>query len=179
MSAADRSVFDRLVRLPHELARLVANRAPSVQRLVNRLEVAFVRRFGRSPVSLVFATPVLVLDTTGRRSGLLRSTPVAYDYRDLDGSGRRVLVIIGGAAGQQRVPDWVANLRDDPHARVTIDGVTRSVLACEVTGSDRDVLWPQLVERWPRIADYQKHSRRVVPVFVLEEPDPGLIERPN
>jgi deazaflavin-dependent oxidoreductase (nitroreductase family) len=79
---------------------------------VNRLEAALVRRTGRSAFAFAYRTPVLVLETTGRRSGLLRSTPVAYRP-----AGGGTWLIVGGAAGMRRTPDWVANLRAEPRHR--------------------------------------------------------------
>lgn len=166
------SVADWLTRAPHDVARVAANRAPALQRTVNRLEAQSVRRFGRSPLSLLFSTPVLVLETVGRRSGQIRSTPLAYGLFDLGGQAGRQLVVVGGAAGQRRVPDWVANLRAEPRVTVTIDSIRRSVIGREVIGSDRSALWPQLVERWPRIEGYEAHAGRTVPVFVFTPPNP-------
>lgn len=79
------------------------DRLRPVRRFARPFEAAQVRRFGRSLLSVSFRTPVLVLHTTGRRSGRPRRTTLAFK-RSEDGS----LVVVGGAGGQARLPDWVA-----------------------------------------------------------------------
>ncbi len=118
-----------------------------------------VRLFGRSLLSTLFRTPALVLHTTGRRSGTERSTTLAFH---VDGDD---VIVVGGAGGQARIPDWVANLRHEPKAAVTIDRVRLAVTATEVTGDDRDELWDELSAIWPRIVVYEKRAGRRVPVF--------------
>ena len=113
----------------------VFDRLRGARRVAAPVEVAFVERFGRSPLSVVFRTPVLVLHSVGRRSGQERSTAIAYD-RDTDGS----LLIAGGAGGQTRLPDWVANLRATPRAAVTVDQPHRR-RAVELTGRARAEMW--------------------------------------
>lgn len=133
-----------------------------VRRLVGVVEAAQVRRFGRSVISLAARTPVLLLHTTGRRSGIERSTTLAY-HRDVDGS----LLVVGGAGGQRRLPDWVANLRADPHAGVTIDRNRFGVTVAELGGEERRRVWQQLTAVWPRIEGYERRAGRPVPVFRL------------
>jgi F420H(2)-dependent quinone reductase len=147
VSGARRNVFDRL-RLLRRLARPI--------------EAAQVRRFGASVVSLVARTPVLVLETTGRRSGIERSTPLAFH---LDDEGRFLLV--GGASGQARVPDWVANLRAEPDAAIVVDRVRVEVRAQELAGDERRAAWTTLAPVWPRIDAYERRASRPVPVFRL------------
>lgn len=121
-----------------------------------------MRRFGHSLLSLVFRTPVLVLTTTGRVSGMARDTPLAYLS---DGEDR--LLVVGGAAGQARLPDWVANLRADSSVEVTIDGTTRPMHAVELSGTERDDAWVRAVARWPRVERYQARAGRAVPMVRL------------
>lgn len=123
------------------------------------VEVLQVRLFGRSVLSTLFRTPVLILHTTGRRSGEERSTTLAFT---VDGDD---VIVVGGAGGQARVPDWVANLRDDPSAAVTIDRVRLEVTAAEITGAERDGMWDELSAVWPRIVVYEKRAGRPIPVF--------------
>lgn len=131
-------------------------------KMVKAAEVAQVRRLGRSAVSLVFRTPVLVLEMTGRRSGARRETALAYHRLD-DGT----LLVVGGAGGQAHVPDWVANLRASPEAVATVDRVPTPVRAVEMTGADREVAWHQLRRVWPQIDRYERRAGRRVPVFRL------------
>lgn len=138
-----------------------------LRRVVGALEAAQVRRFGRSAISLVARTPVLLLHTTGRRTGIERVTTVAY-HRGVDGS----LLIVGGAGGQTRLPDWVANLRAEPSAVVTVDRSRVAVTATELVGQERHQVWRRLAVVWPRIERYQRRAGRPVPVIRLTPVDP-------
>ncbi len=91
---------------------------------LSRLEVWELERFGRSGLSVASRQSVLVLATTGRRSGLTRKTPVTYlPYED-------GYLIGGGAGGQKATPDWVLNLRASPRAS---GGYTEDFQAGEFT----------------------------------------------
>lgn len=142
--------------------RNVFDRLRTVRRLLAPVETAQVQRFGRSALSVAFRTPVLVLHTTGRRSGRERSTPLAY-HRDPDGS----LLVVGGAGGQARTPDWVANLRAEPRAEITLDRRRVPVGAVELVRSERAEAWPRLQRVWPRIDTYERRAGRPVPIFRL------------
>src|SRR5690606_34182599 len=88
--------------------------------------------------------------------------PLAY-LRDHDGS----LLVVGGAGGQARLPDWVANLRADPNAAVTVERRRTAVTAAELVGEERSAVWPRLEQEWPQIVSYQRRAGRPVPVFRL------------
>jgi deazaflavin-dependent oxidoreductase (nitroreductase family) len=140
-----------------------ADRLRPVWRISNRLESAALRHFATSGIALLGRRAVLVLETTGRRTGRTRRTPVAY-WRGDDG----VLFIGGGAAGMSRV-DWVANLRTQPAAAVWIDRHRRPVIATELTGDAADQARRHAVSRWPEVARYERSSGRPVPFFRLDE----------
>lgn len=151
---------------PAHSGATLAGMAAGLWRLVARAEVAQVRRFGGSVVSTLFRTPVLVLETTGRCSGRARSTVLAA-LRVPAGE----LVVVGGAGGQGRVPDWVANLRADPRVRVTIDRRVVAMEATELAGDERARAWSILAQTWPRIETYQRRAGRSVPVVRLRPDD--------
>lgn len=138
------------------------DRLRGVRRVLRPVEAVQVRWLGRSVLSVVFRTPVLVLHTTGRHSGRERATTLAYHRAD-DGS----LLVVGGAGGQARIPDWVANLRADPRSAVTVDRRRTAVTGAELVGEERAAIWPRLEQEWPQIAAYQRRAGRPVPVFRL------------
>lgn len=146
----------RMVR-PNAIDRL-----RPLRRAVRGAEVALVVRTGRSVVSRLARTPVLVLETVGRRSGAPRRSVVAYHR--LDGGD---LLVVGGAAGQTRVPDWIANLRARPEVHVVVDRHRQPVIARELAGAERAEHWQRATELWPRIEIYQRRAGRPVPVFLL------------
>ena len=143
-------------------ARNGFDRLRPLRRALRGLEATQVKRFGRSALSVVFRTRVLVLETTGRRSGRRRETTLAYHRLD-DGE----LVVVGGAGGQRRVPDWVANLRARPEAAVVVGGERTAVVAHELIGAQRQQVWEVARQVWPRIETYERRAGRPVPVFRL------------
>ena len=133
-----------------------------LRRLVQLVEVAQVQWLGASALSVAFRTPVLVLHTAGRRTGRRRSTVLAV-HEDPDGS----LLVVGGAGGQARTPDWVANLRAHPAAEVSYRRRQCPVVAEELAGEERDEAWRRLAAVWPQIERYQRRAGRRVPIVRL------------
>lgn len=133
-----------------------------VRRLTRGIEAAQVKRFGASALSFVFRTQVLVLETTGRRSGRTRETALAHLRLD-DGE----LLVVGGAGGQSHVADWVANLRANPAVHVTVDRKRQPMIATELEGDARAAAWNLAVDEWPQIVKYESRAGRPVPVFRL------------
>jgi deazaflavin-dependent oxidoreductase (nitroreductase family) len=105
---------------------------------------------------------VLVIETTGRKTGLQRFTPVGY-WRDDDGSH----VVGGGAAGQTRTPDWVANLRSKPAAAIWINRTRIQVTAKELAGDERIEARTRAATIWRGVPRYERLSGRVIPYFRL------------
>ncbi len=106
--------------------------------------------------------PVLLLTTTGRKSGRPRTQPLAYTRA---GEGYAVIASKGGAA---RHPLWYLNLRADPLAEVTVGRVTQKVRAREAEGEERDRLWRQLADVYSGYDRYARKTSRRIPVIVLE-----------
>lgn len=131
-------------------------------RLGNRLETRLLRTLGTSPMAAVNRGGVLVIETTGRRSGRARFTPVGY----LQNAGG-AYVVGGGAAGMVRTPDWVANLRAEPAAAVWVKRRRIAVVASELSGDERDEAREHALAVWPGVETYERRSGRVVPYFRL------------
>lgn len=88
---------------------------------------------GRTTVAAALSgLPVVMLTTTGARSGRTTTVPV-LGFEDGD-----VVVAVGSNYGQAHHPAWVHNLRADPRARIEVGGVAREVTAEETTGADRE-----------------------------------------
>lgn len=106
-----------------------------------------------------------------------RTTPLAF-HQEAEG----VLLVVGGAGGQARLPDWVVNLRSTPTGSVTLDRVRFDVISEELLDEERAQVWPRLVGVWPRIEVYRRRAGRVVPVFRLvrsDHPDPEFHRHPK
>ena len=132
----------------------------AIGRVVSPLQRELYRRSG-GRVSLTGRAPVLLLTTTGRRSGKARTVPLLY-IRDGDR-----LVVCNVNPGFERPNPWVLNLRADPHAQVRLGRGTARVRAQPAAGPELDRYWPQLTQLWPAYQDfYDKGGQRSV--FVLE-----------
>jgi F420H(2)-dependent quinone reductase len=138
----------------------------AIGRIVSPLQRELYRRTG-GRVSLTGRAPVLLLTTTGRRTGKARTVPLLY-LRDGDR-----LVVCNVNPGFERPNPWVLNLRADPHAQIQLGRSTARVRARPASRHELDRYWPQLTQRWPAYQDfYNKGGQRSV--FVLEpHPSPS------
>jgi proline iminopeptidase len=105
---------------------------------------------------------VLLLTTTGRKSGEPRTMPLIY----ADDDGRAVIVASKGGAPEH--PAWYLNLRDDPEVEVQIKGDRFTARARDAEGEERERLWEKMVGEWPDYEQYQKKTDRQIPVVILE-----------
>jgi len=105
--------------------------------------------------------PLLLLTTTGARSGQRRTTPMMYIP-----DGDRLLVIASNI-GAPRHPDWYHNLV--AHSEVTVEvGIeTFNATAVATEGSERHQLWAKIVELYPFFAEHQAKTTRQIPVIAL------------
>jgi len=104
---------------------------------------------------------VLLLTTTGAKSGQPRLTPLAYFM--IEGK----LIIVGSKGGFDRHPDWVHNLRANPRAHVEVDTKDYDVIVRELPSVERDETYPKVVALQPGFGDYQAKTSRVIPLFEL------------
>jgi len=105
---------------------------------------------------------LLLLTTTGAKSGQSRLSPLAY-FR-IDGK----LIIVGSFAGAPQNPAWVHNLRANPRAHVEVASEAYDVTARELPSAERDELFPKLAAAAPGFAEYQSKTSRVIPLFELQ-----------
>ena len=106
---------------------------------------------------------VLLLTTTGRRSGEPRTTPLIYEN-----VGNGSYVIVASKGGAPRHPDWYRNLVERPGVEVQLlDDVFRA-RARTATGEERERLWRLAAKQWPDYDAYQQRTDREIPVVVLE-----------
>jgi deazaflavin-dependent oxidoreductase (nitroreductase family) len=105
----------------------------------------------------------IALSTVGRTSGKRRSATL-YAFADGDR-----LVVVGSRGGAARDPSWAINLRSEPMARVRSGRSEWEVQAREVPQSaERERLWALVTEAFPLYAAYQRRTKRLIPIFVLE-----------
>lgn len=106
--------------------------------------------------------PVLLLTTTGRRTGRLHSASLTYLPYGTS------FVVVGSNGGAAKHPDWVFNLRANPRAVVQVRDLNIGVRAREATGAERSQLWDRVVRVYSGYAVYQSRTKRAIPVMVLE-----------
>lgn len=106
---------------------------------------------------------IVVLETTGAKSGKTRKTPL---MRVEHGGDYLVVASKGGAPTH---PAWYYNLVADPRVRIR-DGLTvHDRAARELTGAERTRWWSRACTAFPPYADYQSGTERTIPIFLLEE----------
>lgn len=108
---------------------------------------------------------LLLLTTTGAKSGQPRLAPLAYLQID------DRMVIVGSKAGADTNPDWVHNLRANPRAHAEFGTDAYDVVARELSSGERDDVYSKIVAAQPTFGDYQKRTERVIPVFELQRAD--------
>jgi deazaflavin-dependent oxidoreductase (nitroreductase family) len=105
---------------------------------------------------------LLLLTTTGARSGQSHTTPLVY-WSDGDR-----LIITASAAGAPKHPAWYHNLIAHPQATIEVGTETFNITATITSGEEREQLWARTVERYPGFADYQTKTTRQIPVIILQ-----------
>ena len=106
--------------------------------------------------------PLLLLHTTGAKTGAERVNPVMFLA-----DGDR-LVVFASKAGAHTNPDWYHNLRANPRVTVEIGSETRDAVARVAEGEERDRFWDEQKRSWPGFANYETKTSRQIPVVVLE-----------
>jgi deazaflavin-dependent oxidoreductase (nitroreductase family) len=109
--------------------------------------------------------PILILTTTGARSGQPREAILTYST-----DGDRI-VVAGSASGSPRNPAWYHNLIADPIVTVEAGGEVFKARATPREGAEHDRLWASHVAARPEFADYPKQTGRVIPTITLERID--------
>lgn len=105
---------------------------------------------------------ILILNTVGRKSGIIRNIPIAYfDYKDS-------YLLVASNWGKDKQADWVVNLRKESRASIEVKGKTIMVNAREAQGEEYANLWKFAIEKHPPYIAYQKMTSRRIPIVVLE-----------
>ena len=125
-----------------------------------------LRASGGRVLASVAGMPVLLLTTTGRRSGRPRTTPLTY-FKD-----GRDLVVVASFGGSDTPPGWLLNLRTDPRAVAMVAHTRLRVTARPASAVERDRLWPLVTETFAGYADYQRRTAREIPLVLLSPEAP-------
>jgi deazaflavin-dependent oxidoreductase (nitroreductase family) len=133
-------------------------------RWAGKLNVPVYRASGGRLMGKVNNAPVLLLTTTGRKSGQQRTAPVVYLEED------GLLSVIDTNAGNTRVPAWSLNLDANPEALVELGRRRIAVRARAAEGEERAELWRKHNEQYAGFDDYEEDlpDERPITVYVLE-----------
>jgi deazaflavin-dependent oxidoreductase (nitroreductase family) len=140
-------------------------------RFVPRFHRALLTATGGRILSSFSGMPVVQLQTTGRKSGLRRTTTLTAPIIETD----RV-VLVASKGGDDRNPEWFLNLTAHPDVELTVGGQTRLMRARVASPAEKAELWPAIVGKYKGYGLYQKRTSRDIPVVICTShtPRPGL-----
>jgi deazaflavin-dependent oxidoreductase (nitroreductase family) len=128
---------------------------------INGFVARRVRKGGKKPPGFDF--DLLLLTTTGRKSGLERTSPLGWVS-----DGNSGWVIAASANGAASIPAWYYNLAAAPdEARIEVSGATFPVSAEQLHGAEREAAWQKLTTAIPRFGKYPEKTDREIPVIRL------------
>ncbi len=128
----------------------------------NRQTIEAFRANGGKVGGVWEGRPLLILTTTGAKSGQRRTTPVMY----LPDGDR--LLVFATKAGAPTNPAWYHNLIAYPEVTVEVGTQTYEATATSLTGEERDRLYAKQAELYPQFGQYQARATRKIPVIALE-----------
>ena len=106
---------------------------------------------------------ILLLTTTGRKSGESRTLALIYGADDTG-----TLAIVASKGGAPEHPAWYLNLLDDPEVEVQVKDDKFTALARTASNGERDRWWPIMTAQWPDYDAYQEKTDRQIPIVLLE-----------
>ena len=107
--------------------------------------------------------PMLLLHTTGAKSGAERVNPLVYQPLE---DGR--IAIFASKGGAPTNPDWYHNIRANPDVSIEVGTEARPARARILDGGERERIWEEQKRRMPGFAEYEAKAGREIPVIVLE-----------
>jgi deazaflavin-dependent oxidoreductase (nitroreductase family) len=107
--------------------------------------------------------PLLLLHTVGRRSGNTRVNPVMY-LKD-----EERYIVFASKGGADTHPDWYRNLMAHPDIQIEVGDDTLDVHAEDIKGREHDAIYKRQATLYPQFADYQRKTKRIIPVIALTE----------
>jgi F420H(2)-dependent quinone reductase len=144
------------------LSKISTSLSPGALRAGGKLNVPIYRLTRGRLFGHIGRAPVLLLTTTGRKSGQKRTAPVVYLA---DGDS---MVVVGSNAGNERPPAWSLNLLANPDAEVQVRGKRMEIRARVPEGEEHDELWRKVNEQYAGFDDYKSRTTRNIKLFVLE-----------
>jgi F420H(2)-dependent quinone reductase len=129
------------------------------QRAFTAIETRRFRRAGKSLGGRIARAPVLLITTTGRHTGLRRTTPLVYVPH-----GDRSLLVVAAYGGAPWHPAWYLNLLAEPTCMINVSGQERRAHAHLVLGQEREQLWPLMRSSIASLPKAERRTRRTIPL---------------
>ena len=142
-------------------------------RWAGKLNIPIYRLSGGRLMSKVGDGPVLLLTTTGRKSGEPRTAPILYLERG------EAMILIDTNAGNEKLPGWSHNLKANPRGEVQIGREKLAVTARVAAGAEREELWRACVDQYGGFDEYITWMKRTPSVWVLEPAAVGAVAAPT
>ena len=139
------------------------NTKDEIAKVVNTLHRSMFKATSGRIGGRLMGMPALILHTTGRKSGLPRSTMLTAPIVE---AGR--VVLVGSYGGDDREPAWTGNVRANPEVEITMGGSTKPMTAHIATADERATLWPRVTSAYKGYAGYQTKTEREIPLIILE-----------
>ncbi len=140
----------------------MASEPPADMHEFNRKIIEEFRANGGKVTGDFAGAPLLLLTTTGAKTGASRTTPLVYTQ---DGDN---IVIIASYGGAPKHPAWFLNLRANPDITIEVGEEKFAARASVPEGEERKRLFDQQAAKMPGFADYQKKTTREIPAVVIE-----------
>jgi deazaflavin-dependent oxidoreductase (nitroreductase family) len=126
------------------------------------MHVSIYRKSGGKIMGRLAGNDILLLTTTGRKSGEKRTTPLTY-FTDGD---RYIIVASNG--GKSQHPGWYFNLTANPQAQVQVRAEVLDVTAKQAAPEERKALWAKVLATGPQYARYASQTAREIPLMILQ-----------
>lgn len=130
-------------------------------KLFNKTHVWLYRSSDGKRASKMAGKDVILLTTSGRKSGILRTVPVIGFE---DGNDR---VVVASKAGSPEHPAWFLNLETNPNVTVQVGSDVYRAKAVITSPEERARLWEKVVSEMPQFGSYEKKTSRLIPVVRL------------
>jgi deazaflavin-dependent oxidoreductase (nitroreductase family) len=127
-----------------------------------RMNAFFLRLTNGRLGSKLGTQTILLLETIGRKSGQPRIIPIAYFFHE----GK--YLIVESNWGKERHADWYLNLKKNPRATLTVKGRNIPAEAHDAEGEEFSRLWKFATENHPPYLQYQRSTKRRIPIVVLQ-----------
>jgi deazaflavin-dependent oxidoreductase (nitroreductase family) len=135
----------------------------TVGRVGNKIHRSIFERTNGRWLGEMFGMKVVLLETTGRKSGKTRQTMLTSPIQDGD-----KVVLVASWGGDDRHPTWYLNLRANPNVHATFGGSKRAMTARTANTEEKADLWPKVTGKYKGYAGYQTKTDRDIPLVILE-----------